>query len=78
MGEGGGGWGVGGLTLYLEGVESLGWEMQGLVLDLMNEGSVEWPGVGEVGVGVRVISSSGRSLGGEVVAGRFRGDLGRV
>ena len=73
--KGGGGWGGGGLTLYLEGVESLGWEMQGLVLDLMSEGSVEWPGVGEVGVGVRVISSSGRSLGGEVVAGRFRGDF---
>ena len=73
--QGGGRWGVGGLMLYLEGVESLGWEMQGLVLDLMSEGRVEWPGVGEVGLEVRVISSSGRSLGGEVKAGRFRGDL---
>ncbi len=61
--------------MFFEGVESLGWEMQGLVLDLMSEGSVEWPGVGEVGVEVRVISSSSRSLAGEVMAGRFRGDL---
>ena len=73
--QGGGRWGVGGLTLYLEGVDSLGWEMQRLVMDLVSEGSVEWPGVGEVGLEVRVISSSARSLGGEVAAGRFRGDL---
>jgi len=73
--KGGGGLGGGGLTLFFEGVESLGWEMQGLVLDLMSEGCVEWPGVGEVGVEVRVISSSSRSLAGEVMAGRFRGDL---
>ena len=74
-GKGSGEWGGGGLTLFLEGVDSLGWEVQGLVLDLMGEGRVEWPGVGEVGLEVRVISSSVGSLAGEVVAGRFRGDL---
>ena len=42
--RGSGVWGGGGLTLFLEGVDSLGWEVQGLVMDLMSEGRVEWPG----------------------------------
>jgi DNA-binding NtrC family response regulator len=62
LSEGGRGEGVCG-TLFFEEVESLGWEVQGLVMDLMSEGYVEWPGVGGVGLEVRVISSSVRSLG---------------
>ena len=76
-----GGRGVGegvGLTVYLEGVESLGWEMQGLVLDMLREQRVVWPGVEEVRLEVQVLSSSASSLVGEVSGGRFRGDLAQV
>ena len=72
--------GMGGVpvTLYFEGVDRLGWEMQGVLLDLLSDQRVGWPGVGEVGVEARVVSSSEGSLGRAVSEGRFRGDLSEV
>ncbi len=67
-----------GLTVYLEGLEGLGWEMQGLIKDLVEEQRVSWPGVEGMDLELRVISSCGCSLVREVSEGRFRGDLFQV
>jgi transcriptional regulator with AAA-type ATPase domain len=76
QGRGGGGrvsW-----TLYLEEVDSLGWDLQGVLLDLLHDQRVGWGLLEGVGLEVRVIASSRFSLGRAVSAGRFRGDLYQV
>jgi len=63
------------LTLFLEEVDSLGWDLQGILLDLLHDGGVGWPGLEEMGIEARVISSSRFPLARAVSAGKFRGDL---
>ncbi|MBI5968235.1 MAG: sigma 54-interacting transcriptional regulator [Deltaproteobacteria bacterium] len=63
------------LTLFLEEVDSLGWDLQGILLDLLHDGGVGWPGLEEMAIEARVISSSRVPLARAVSAGKFRGDL---
>jgi two-component sensor histidine kinase len=63
------------LALYLEDAENLDEDMQTLLLDLLTDQKVHWPGVEELSFNVQVISSSSSSLAEAVTAKRFREDL---
>ena len=63
------------LALYLEGVESLEEELQGVILDLLTDQQVRWPGLERFAFVVQVLSSSSSSLAEAVTAGKFREDL---
>ncbi|HEX7372926.1 MAG TPA: sigma 54-interacting transcriptional regulator, partial [Thermodesulfobacteriota bacterium] len=63
------------LALYLEDAENLDEDMQALLLDLLTDQKVHWPGVEELSFNAQVISSSSSSLAEAVTAKRFREDL---
>ncbi len=63
------------LTLYLEDVEKLEGEMQTLLLDLIKNQQVLWPGLERISFDVQFLSSSASSLAEAVSAKRFRNDL---
>ena len=62
-------------TLVLDGIESLGADLQVKLLRVLQEQVVEPLGGEEVRIDVRVIATSTRDLQAEVEAGRFREDL---
>jgi two-component system response regulator HydG len=62
-------------TLVLDGIESLGAELQVKLLRVLQEQVVEPLGGEEVPIDVRVVATSTRDLQAEVEAGRFREDL---
>ncbi len=66
------------LTLFLEEVDQLDWDLQGAVLDLWSNHRAYWPGLGDVDIEVKILSSSSRSLARAVEEGRFRGDLYQI
>lgn len=63
------------LTLFFEEVENLDWDMQTILLDLWNDQRINWPGLEEIGIEAKIISTSISSLAQAVSAGKFRGDL---
>jgi len=63
------------LTLYLEEVDSLDWELQTLLLDLFQDRRIHWPGLEDISVEARILSSSLSPLAEGVSAQKFRGDL---
>ena len=63
------------ITLYLEELESLDGDIQAILLDLMKNQQISWPGLEGLSFDVQVISSSPSSLTEAVTAKRFRGDL---
>ena len=62
-------------TLVLDGIESLGADLQVKLLRVLQEQVVEPLGGEEVPIDVRVVATSTRDLQAEVEAGRFREDL---
>ena len=63
------------LTLYLEELESLDGDIQAIILDLIKNQQISWPGLEGISFDVQVISSSPSSLSEAVSARRFRSDL---
>lgn len=63
------------LTLFFEEVENLDWDMQTILLDLWHDQRINWPGLEEIGIEAKIISTSISSLAQAVSAGKFRGDL---
>ena len=63
------------LTLFLEEVENLDWDLQAILLDLWKDQRVDWPGLEEIGIEARMITTSATSLASAVSAGKFRGEL---
>ena len=66
------------LALYLEDAENLDEDLQTLLLDLLTEQKVHWPGLDALSFDVQVISSSSSSLAEAVTAKKFREDLFRT
>ena len=66
------------LALYLEDLESLEGDLQALLLDLLKNGQISWPGFVGKSFDVQVISSSTSSLAEAGSAKGFRGDLGEI
>ena len=62
-------------TLFLEDVELLGWDLQTILLDLLNEHEIGWPGWGKRVIEAKIVSSSALSLSRAAGSGRFREDL---
>jgi hypothetical protein len=62
-------------TLFLEDVDLLGWDLQTILLDLLNDHEIGWPGWGKRVTQAKVISSSSLSLSIAAGCGRFREDL---
>ncbi len=63
------------LTLFLEGVENLEWELQSILLDLWNDKQIGWPGVEETRIEAKIITTSAAPLARAVSAGQLRGEL---
>ncbi len=63
------------LTLYLEDLESLDGDIQAILLDLIKNQQISWPGLEKMFFNARVISSSPSSLVEAVSEKRFRNDL---
>ena len=63
------------LTLYWEDVEFLQEELQALLVDILADRRVPWPGLNERTLDVGVLSSSCLPLADAVSAGKFREDL---
>ncbi|MBI4495714.1 MAG: sigma 54-interacting transcriptional regulator [Deltaproteobacteria bacterium] len=66
------------LTLFLESVDGLDFDLQGMLLNLLDEQWIGWPGLEKARLRPRVISSATWPLSRAVSAGRFRQDLGRI
>ena len=66
------------VTLYLEDVENLDEDLQTLLLDLLTDQKVHWPGVEELSFNLQLISSSSSSLAEAVTSKKFREDLFRT
>jgi len=62
-------------ALYLEDVDLLGWDLQTILLDLLHDHEIGWPGWGKRGIDAKVISSSAFPLSRAAACGRFREDL---
>ena len=63
------------LTLYLENLETLDEELQILLLNLLRERRIAWPGLDGISFDIRFISSSTSTMDEAVAAKRFRRDL---
>jgi two-component system response regulator PilR (NtrC family) len=63
------------LTLFLEEVENLEWDLQSTLLDLWKDQRVGWPGLEEIGIEAKIITTSATSLAKAVSTGKFRGEL---
>jgi DNA-binding NtrC family response regulator len=66
------------LALYLEDAENLDEDLQTLLLDLLTDQKVHWPGLEELSFHLQVISSSSSSLAEAVTEKKFREDLFRT
>jgi transcriptional regulator with AAA-type ATPase domain len=66
------------LALYLEDAENLDEDLQTLLLDLLTDQKVRWPGWDALSFDVQVISSSSFSLAEAVTTKKFREDLFRT
>ena len=66
------------LTLYWEEVESLEEELQAILVDLLADQRVHWPGLEEVVFDAQILSSSSAPLAEAVTAKRFREGLFRT
>jgi DNA-binding NtrC family response regulator len=63
------------LTLFLEGVENLEWELQSILLDLWHDKQIGWPGLEETQIEAKIITTSAVPLARAVSAGQLRGEL---
>ncbi len=63
------------LTLFLEEVENLEWDMQSTLLDLWKDQRIGWPGLEEISIEAKIITTSATSLAKAISAGKFRGEL---
>ena len=63
------------LTLFFEEVENLEWDLQSTLLDLWKDQRVGWPGLEEIGIEAKIITTSATSLANAVSTGKFRGEL---
>lgn len=66
------------LALYLEDAENLDEDLQTLLLDLLTDQKIHWPGLEALSFEAQVISSSSSSLAEAVTAKKFREDLFRT
>jgi two-component system response regulator AtoC len=66
------------LTLFLEQVENLDWDLQSILLDLWKDQRIEWPGLEDIGIEVKLITTSAVSLAHAVSEGKYRGELYQV
>ena len=66
------------LTLFLEEVEHLEWDLQATFLDLWHDHQIGWPGLEEISIEAKMISASTAPLSQAVAAGLFRSDLSQV
>ena len=63
------------LTLFMEGVENLEWELQSVLLDLWNDKQIGWPGMEETRIEAKIMTTSAVPLARAVSAGQLRGEL---
>ncbi|MDO8956054.1 MAG: sigma 54-interacting transcriptional regulator, partial [Deltaproteobacteria bacterium] len=63
------------LTLFLEEVENLDWDLQSTLLDLWKDQRIGWPGLEEIGIEAKIITTSATSLAQAISGGKFRGEL---
>ncbi|MFH1758043.1 MAG: sigma 54-interacting transcriptional regulator [Pseudomonadota bacterium] len=63
------------LTLFLEEVENLEWDVQSTLLDLWKDQWIGWPGLEEIGIEAKIITTSTTSLAQAISAGKLRGEL---
>jgi DNA-binding NtrC family response regulator len=63
------------LTLFLEGVENLDWDLQSTLLDLWKDQRIGWPGLEEIVIEAKIITTSTTSLAQAISAGKLRGEL---
>jgi len=66
------------LTLFLEEVDQLELDLQTMLLDLLDIQRIVWPGLEEMHVEARIISSASSPLARAVAAGKFRADLSQA
>lgn len=66
------------LTLFLEGVDNLEWDLQSTLLDLWNDKWIGWPGLEEINIEAKIITTSAVSLAKAVSAGKLRGELCQI
>ena len=63
------------LTLFLEGVENLAWELQSTLYDLWNDRQIVWPGLEEINIEAKIITTSALPLTKATSAGKLQGEL---
>ena len=66
------------LTLFLEGVEYLEWDLQSTLLDLWSDKQIVWPGLEEINIEAKIITTSDRPLAKSAFAGQLRGELFQI
>lgn len=66
------------LVLLFEEVESLGRDLQGILLDILDHGRIDWPGLEGMRIEAKVLASSCSSLSKAVASGLFRTDLAHL
>jgi DNA-binding NtrC family response regulator len=66
------------LTLFLEEAESLEWELQSILLDLWSDKQIGWPGLEEINIEAKIITTSVVPLAKSSFAGNLRGELCQV
>lgn len=66
------------LTLFLEEVENLEWDVQSTLLDLWKDQRIGWPGLEEIGIEAKIITTSATSLAKAISGGKFRGELYQI
>ena len=62
-------------TLFLEDVDLLGWDLQTILVDLLHDQEIRWPGWGNRIIAAKIISSAVLPLSKAAACGRFREDL---
>ena len=66
------------MTLFLEDVENLEWELQSTLLDLWNDRQIIWPGLEEINIEAKIIATSAVPLAKVAFAGKLRGELYQI
>ncbi len=66
------------LTLFLEGVENMEWELQSTLLDLWKDKQIAWPGLEEFHFEAKIITTSSVSLAKVLFAGKLSGELHQI
>jgi signal transduction histidine kinase len=62
-------------TLFLEDADLLGWDLQTILMDLVNDHEIGWPGWGKRVIEAKIISSAALPLSKAAACGGFREDL---